>query len=111
LFDEDELLDRLEMHLSEIVQRGHHDPKQLEERIEERRAVVEKKLQSLNPEAIKALHEHRRKMAAHFKNANPKAYEHMIQVRKEHIEKLEKSDPKLAEKLKELYNYGEDSES
>lgn len=111
LFDEDELLDRLEMHLSEIVQRGHHDPKQLEERIEERRAVVEKKLQSLNPEAIKALHEHRRKMAAHFKNANPKAYEHMIQVRKEHIEKLEKSDPKLAEKLKELYNHGEDSES
>lgn len=74
-------------------------------------AVVEKKLQSLNPEAIKALHEHRRKMAAHFKNANPKAYEHMIQVRKEHIEKLEKSDPKLAEKLKELYNHGEDSES
>ena len=34
-----------------------------------------------------------------------------IQVRKEHIEKLEKSDPKLAEKLKELYNHGEDSES
>ena len=31
--------------------------------------------------------------------------------RKEHIEKLEKSDPKLAEKLKELYNHGEDSES
>ena len=55
--------------------------------------------------------QHRRKMAAHFKNANPKAYEHMIQVRKEHIEKLEKSDPKLAEKLKELYNHGEDSES
>ena len=50
-------------------------------------------------------------MAAHFKNDSPKAYEHMIQVRKEHIEKLEKSDPKLAEKLKELYNHGEDSES
>lgn len=99
------------MHLSEIAQRGHHDPKQLEERIEERRAVVEKKLQSLNPEAIKALHEHRRKMAAHFKNANPKAYEHMIQVRKEHIEKLEKSDPKLAEKLRNFIITGEDSES
>ena len=111
LFDEDELLDRLEMHLSEIAQRGNHDPKLLEERIEERRSIVEKKLADLNPDAIKALKEHRRKLALHFKETNPEAYEHMLQVRREHIERLEKSEPKLAEKLKELYNHGEDSES
>ena len=111
LFDEDELLDRLEMHLSEIAQLGNHDPKLLEERIEERRSIVEKKLADLNPDAIKALKEHRRKLALHFKETNPEAYEHMLQVRREHIERLEKSEPKLAEKLKELYNHGEDSES
>lgn len=111
LFDEDELLDRLEMHLSEIAQRGNHDPKLLEERIEERRSIVEKKLADLNPDAIKALKEHRRKLALHFKETNPEAYEHMLQVRREHIERLEKSEPKLAEKLKELYNHGEDSGS
>lgn len=111
LFDEDELLDRLEMHLSEIAQLGNHDPILLEERIEERRSIVEKKLADLNPDAIRELKEHRRKLALHFKETNPEAYEHMLQVRREHIERLEKSDPKLAAKLKELYNHGEDSES
>ena len=76
-----------------------------------RRSIVEKKLADLNPDAIRELKEHRRKLALHFKETNPEAYEHMLQVRREHIERLEKSDPKLAAKLKELYNHGEDSES
>ncbi len=40
-FDEDEILDRLEMHLMEISRQ--QDNAKLEERIEERRAIVEKK--------------------------------------------------------------------
>lgn len=110
LFDEDELLDRLEMHLAEIAQRGNHDPDMLKKRIEERRLVVEKKLADLNPEAIGALKEHRKKLALHFKETNPEAYEHMLKIRKEHIESLSNSDPKLAEKFKELYDHGEDGE-
>lgn len=101
LFDEDEILDRLEMHLMDISQK--QDNAKLEERIEERRAIVEKKLMSMNPEAIKMLYKHRKKLAQQFKQRNPMAYKHMVELRKEHITKLEKTDPELAEKLKKLY--------
>lgn len=110
LFDEDELLDRLEMHLSEIVQHGNHDPKEIEDKIEQRRAIVEHKLQNLNPQALKLLRQHRHKVAMHFKQTNPKAYEHMMRIRKEHIQRLEKMDPQLAAKMKELYNWNEDTQ-
>ena len=79
------------------------DNAKLEERIEERRAIVEKKLMSMNPEAIKMLYKHRKKLAQQFKQRNPMAYKHMVELRKEHITKLEKTDPELAEKLKKLY--------
>ncbi len=101
LFDEDEILDRLEMHLMEISRQ--QDNAKLEERIEERRAIVEKKLMNMNPEAIKVLYKHRKELAQQFKQSNPMAYKHMVELRKEHIMKLEKTDPELAEKLKKLY--------
>ncbi len=101
LFDEDEILDRLEMYLMQISQK--QDNAKLEERIEERRAIVEKKLMNMNPEAIKVLYNHRKKLAQQFEKSNPMAYKHMVELRKEHIMKLEKSDPQLAQKLKKLY--------
>ena len=101
LFDEDEILDRLEMYLMQISQK--QDNAKLEERIEERRAIVEKKLMNMNPEAIKVLYHHRKKLARQFEKSNPMAYKHMVELRKEHIMKLEKSDPELAQKLKKLY--------
>lgn len=107
LFDEDEILDRLEIYLMQISQK--QDNAKLEERIEERRAIVEKKLMNMNPEAIKVLYNHRKKLAQQFEKSNPMAYKHMVELRKEHIMKLEKSDPELAEKLKKLYAM-EDSE-
>lgn len=101
LFDEDEILDRLEMYLMQISQK--QDNAKLEERIEERRAIVEKKLMNMNPEAIKVLYNHRKKLAQQFEKSNPMAYKHMVELRKEHIMKLEKTDPQLAQKLKKLY--------
>ena len=110
LFDEDELLDRLEMHLSEIAQHSHHNPKEIEEKIEQRRMIVEQKLQHLNPAALELLKKHRQQMAQHFKERNPKAYAHMLEVRSEHIRRLEKENPQLAEKMKKLYDMRESDE-
>jgi high affinity sulfate transporter 1 len=70
LFDEDELLDRLEMHLSEMESRTHYNKQKLEEQIELRRAVVEKKLEKLNPQSLAMLRDHRREVAEHFKHHN-----------------------------------------
>ena len=104
LYDEDELLERIEMHLSELAITSH-DAEELEAKIEQRRTVIEHKINKLNPDAFNMLSKHRKDMLEHFKNKNPKAYEHMVQRRKEHIERMEKTNPELAEKFKKLYNH------
>ena len=102
LFDEDELLERVEMHLSELTQ-NNSNAEALEERIEERRLRLETKIAKLNPDALAHLRQHRREVMLHFKENNPEAYKHMMERRMEHISKLEKENPELAAKMKKLY--------
>ncbi len=102
LFDEDELLERVEMHLSELTQ-NNSNAEALEERIEERRLRLEAKIAKLNPDALAHLRRHRREVMLHFKENNPEAYKHMMERRMEHISKLEKENPELAAKMKKLY--------
>lgn len=102
LFDEDELLERVEMHLSELTQ-NNSNAEELEERIEERRLRLEAKIAKLNPDALAHLRQHRREVMLHFKENNPEAYKHMLERRMEHISKLEKENPELAAKMKKLY--------
>lgn len=104
LFDEDELLDRLEMHINEIAKKAEYNTEDVEEIIEKRRYEVERKLQDFNPDAIKMLKEHRIKVSKHFKEMNIDAYNHINEIRKKHIERLQKTDPDLAEKMKEFYD-------
>ena len=82
--------------------------KEIEEQIEQRRSIVEFKLQHINPEALRMLKQHRHELAMQFKERNPKAYAHMLERRKEHIRRLTKTNPELAAKLRELY--GENGE-
>ncbi|MDO5403086.1 MAG: SulP family inorganic anion transporter [Eubacteriales bacterium] len=107
LFDEDEILDRLEMHIQEIAAKAGFDAKELEDKIEQRRVIVEYKLMKINPEALGMLKAHRKQMETHFRKTNPKAYEHMLQIRKEHILQLENDNPQLAAKMKTLYQWNE----
>ncbi len=102
LFDEDELLERVEMHLSELAQ-NNSNAEELEERIEERRLRLEAKIAKLNPEALAHLRQHRREVMLHFKENNPDAYKHMMERRMEHISRLEKEKPELAARMKKLY--------
>ena len=102
LFDEDELLERVEMHLSELTQ-NNSNAEALEERIEERRLRLEAKIAKLNPDALAHLRQHRREVMLHFKENNPEAYKNMMERRMEHIIKLEKENPELAAKMKKLY--------
>ena len=106
LFDEDELLERVEMHLSELTQ-NNSNAEALEERIEERRLRLEAKIAKLNPDALAHLRQHRRDVMLHFKENNPEAYKHMMERRMEHISKLEKENPELAAKMKKLYKLGD----
>lgn len=106
LFDEDELLERVEMHLSELA-KNNRNAEEIEERIEERRIRLEAKIAKLNPDALKHLRQHRKEVILRFKENNPDAYKRMLEQRLEHISKLEKEKPELAAKMKELYKLDE----
>ena len=108
LFDEDELLERLEMHLFDDKKYPNLDIDDIEKRIDERRVVVEKKLAQINPDAIHMLKEHRKEMLGRVKLHNPYAYEHMMEQKRKHYEHLKKKDPELAQKLKIFYNLSDD---
>ncbi|MGN0328618.1 MAG: SulP family inorganic anion transporter [Lachnospira sp.] len=110
LFDEDELLERVEMRLFAMAQYKDHNPEEIEKRIEERRLKVEEKIAKLNPEAIKTLHEHRDEVLARFKQNNPEGYRYMMERRKEHVEKLAGENPELAKKMKLLYHINDGEE-
>lgn len=91
LFDEDELLDYMEMHLEEGKDSGkftEEEVRALEEKIERRRLVVEDKLKSINSKAYGLLVNHRKSINAYMKKENPEAYANVKATRKKLKEEL-----------------------
>lgn len=82
LFDEDELLERLEFHLTELEAQGADDVEELEQRIEQRRQVIEAKINNLSPEALEILKRHRQEIEEHLKEQHPEYYQRMKEIRK-----------------------------
>jgi len=84
LFDEDELLDRLEVYIEELEKNGNTSLKveELEKRIEQRRKIVEEKITKLNPEGLKLLKKHREEIEEHIRKEHPDYYEHIMEIRK-----------------------------
>ncbi len=62
LFDEDELLNRLEAYFADLEQKGYPGMEELENRLEERRHAVEEKVKDLSPEAAKLLMYQRKRL-------------------------------------------------
>ena len=82
LFDEDELLNRLELYFSKLEEQGYANIDDLEQRLEQRRHVIEEKLKTLTPEAIKLLRLHRKQIEEHLKEKRPEYYEQYLELRK-----------------------------
>ena len=83
LFDEHEFWDFLEAKLEELSEEGvisHDDVKWLEGRIEYRRKQGEKRLEELNPRALKILEKHREQILKHLIEKDPKGYEHVKKI-------------------------------
>ena len=95
LFDEDELLDYMEMHLEEGKESGRfteEEVRALEEKIERRRLVVEEKLKSINSKAYGLLVNHRKSINASMKKENPEAYANVKATRKKLKEELKNNE-------------------
>lgn len=89
LFDESEILDRLEIRLEQLVSNGKLSKIQLDELeriIEKRKETIEQKISLLNPKAIELLHKRMEVVEAHLSKMNPKEFEH-IKALKELIKK------------------------
>ena len=86
LFDEDDLLNWLELYFSEMEE-GTPEVKEIEERLEQRRHIVEEKLKLLSPEAIEELRGHRKEIEEYLKEKKPQYYEHYLELRKRFEEK------------------------
>jgi high affinity sulfate transporter 1 len=104
-YDEDELLEHLELHLEDLAQHGSIDAKQLpllEKRIEERRIIIEERLQKLSPAARSMLKNHRAELAKHFMQNNPEAFAQLLEHRQTILKQLSKRYPELEKRLNDL---------
>lgn len=82
LFDEDELLNWLELYLSDLEEKGYADIEEIEQRIEQRRHIIEEKMKNLSPEALELLRRHRKEIEERLKEKKPEYYEHYLKLRK-----------------------------
>ncbi len=103
LFDEDELLDRLETRLLNRAVRHPDEAEKIEIVIEERRKLIEQKMLRMDPEIFKRLKNKRIERARQLYSADPETYRLVHQQGKKHLDVLSKSNPKLAEKYREMF--------
>ncbi len=85
LFDEDELLDRLEVYIRELVKNGSTALKveEIEKWIEQRRKIIEEKISRLNPDGLELLRKHREEIEEHIRVEHPDYYEHIMEIREQ----------------------------
>ena len=66
-------------------EQGYSDIQELEEieqSIEKRRRIIEKKIENLSPEALELLKHHREEIEEHLKEEHPELYGRMVEIRK-----------------------------
>lgn len=86
LFDEQQLLDQLELYFIELAHSGRYSDdsaEDIEAKIEQRRLVVEEKLRQINPEAFELLHQHRNEISETLRLRYPEAHARLEALRKE----------------------------
>ena len=84
-FDEDEFWALLEIRLQELVSEDRITADmagRIERHIERRRAFGQKKLQELNPHALRLLNKHEKVLRNYIKRKHPKEYEKYAEIRK-----------------------------
>ena len=84
-FDEDELLDFVELQLERMAEAGdmpEEELRSLETRLEQSRAATEKKLQSRSPVVMELLTAHREKLRAHLRERHPREAERIAELRR-----------------------------
>ena len=106
LFDENEFLERIEIHLEELKKDGKVAAaylERLEKQVETRRLIAESKLKELNPKALDLLAQHREEIKKHIREAYPEELHRVEELQRKIYEDIKSSNPELAEKIKSLH--------
>ena len=78
LFDEDELLNRMELYFSKLEEQGYENMEEIEAKLEERRHVIEEEIKDLSPEALGLLKKHRKEIEERLKEKYPEYYDKLL---------------------------------
>ncbi len=103
-FDEDEIIDRIEIRLAAMVSDDPSKVRRIEELLEHRREYIEQRMLKMDPHILESLRTARQKYADTLKSKDPQAYEQLMKKRLGYIRQITVNDPVLAEKYREVYS-------
>lgn len=103
-FDEDELIDRIEMKLFAMKKNDPRKAERLEGLLEKRREHIERRMLTMDPQILARLKKHRLEYGRELEKADPEAYARLRESRKAYIQKLHTDAPELAARYEEVYS-------
>ena len=105
--DSEELLEHLQLHLSEISKKLGIPESQIEEAIERRKLRIAQRIGQRDPAAFARIKERTQHFEEILRRDDPKLYEFLISHRREAIKHLRVSEPEYAEMIEKLYGSSE----
>ncbi|MBQ9461443.1 MAG: SulP family inorganic anion transporter [Clostridia bacterium] len=103
MFDEDELLDRLETRLLDRAIKHPDQAERIVSALEERRKVIETAMPAIDSKAMKRLSKRRLERAYRLYSNDPQAFEHRKKKRLKYLSILDKTNPELAQRYRAVY--------
>ena len=103
MFDEDELLDRLETRLLDRAIRHPERAERIVSALEERRRVIEAKMPAMDSKVMKRIRMSRLERAGRLYKNDPEAFRLRNEKRIKYLSMLDEINPKLAERYRTVY--------
>ena len=105
--DSEELLEHLQLHLTEIAEKLGIPEIQVEEEIERRKLQIAKLIEQRDSAAFRRIKEHFAEFENSLKTDDPLLYNNLMEHRSQAVERLRNSEPELAGMIEKLYGNGE----
>ena len=105
--DSEEILEHLQLHLSEISRKLGIPEAQIEEAIERRKLRIAHRIEMRDPDAFTRIKEHNRRFEESLRNDKPELYDLLMKHRREAIKHLRAAEPEYADMIEELYGKSE----
>lgn len=103
MFDEDELLDRLETRLLARAIRHPDQAERIVSALEERRRIIESRMPDMDPRILRRIRTHRLERADRLRENDPEGFRKRREQRLSYLAILDKTNPELAARYRAVY--------